>query len=93
MSLRLHEVPPKLWEVSGLPKRVKGLLDQRQANSEKASGTRDIRLPGDAVLRVDEAVILVATEMELTWPKALLAGRTSLEVCFCFKLVLIPVYY
>ena len=93
MSLCSQEVRPKEWEASGLPKQVKGVLDQQQAKSEKGSGTRDIRLPGDAVLRVDEAVILVATEMELTWPKALLAGRTSLEVCFCFKVVLIPVYY
>ena len=84
MSLCSQEVRPKEWEASGLPKRVKGLLGQQQAKSEKGSGTQDIRLPGDAVLLVDEAVILVATEMELRWPKVSLAGRMSLEVSFCF---------
>ena len=38
VSLRSQEVRPKDWEASGLPKRVKGLLDQQQAKSESKMG-------------------------------------------------------
>ena len=84
VSLRSQEVRPKEWEASRLLKRVTGLLDQ-QSKSEKGSGTQDICLPGDAVLWVDEAVILVVTEMELKWSKASFAARMLLEVGFCLN--------
>ena len=85
MSLCLQEVRPKEWEVPGLPKRVEGLLDQWQVKLEKGSGTQDIRVPGDAVILVDEAVVLVATKMELKWSKASFAARMLLEVGFCLN--------